>query len=152
MSYNPLQPKTVFHTAVASSVTGTVVVTTLATFNLKGTVMGPRDLLMIDTIYSVTNSANTKTLSITVGGTTVFGLNVTTIAANGRIVYFLNRDSTIVQFANATGTNGTYGNVGNSAFAIDTSVTQSILFRGTLTNAGETITLERATVRVLRIL
>lgn len=153
MSFFPYQPTVLFHTAVPSSVTGTLVATTLASFNLKGTVMGPRDTIIFETIYSYANSVNVKTLSITIGGTSIFGLNVTTTASNGRMVYYMNRESLSVQLLNSISTNGTYGNIGNTSAAVNMGATQSVLFRGTLTDPLllETLTLERATVKILRV-
>lgn len=151
MSFFPYQPTVLFHRAVPSSVTGTLVTTTLGSFVVKGTVMGPRDTIMFEAIYSFTNSANVKVLSVTVGGTSVYGVNVTTTATNGRIIYFMNRESLSSQSLTLTTTTGSYGNIGTASTAINMGIQQSVLFRGTLNDTGETITLERASATILRV-
>lgn len=138
--------------AIAQSVTGTVTETTLASLNIPGGMMGPSGVLRITALFTVTNSANNKTLQVKLGGTSFFAPVLTTSASAQAVVFIRNRGVQNSQIAAApTGTTFGIGasTVANVTGAVNTALTQPLIITGTLANTGETITLEGFAVEVL---
>lgn len=133
-----------FSNGAAASVTGTLVETTLATFIIPGGAMGPNGVLVIDSLWSYTNSANAKTLKITFGGTAFWNIGPTTTSGNRKMLFIYNRNSQSSQIGyRSAGTGSTGGNTGNgTTAAIDSSANVTVNLTGTLANTGETIQLE----------
>lgn len=127
--------------AVAVSHTGNTTETTLATITIPAGAMGANGQVEIQTIFTYTNNANTKTIRHRFGGTQYAGSAATTTGytpLHSRI-------------ANRGATNSQYGN-GNSGFvaatgagvtsAVDTTAAVDITLTAQLGNAADTITLE----------
>lgn len=142
----------VFASNTTSSVTGTVTPTTLATFTLPGGLLGPTGVVRITNFWTCTNSANTKTCSITFGATTVQNVAVTTSAALGKLTHVWNTTSGTQRIFSTTDLDGVGrangGTVGSST--VDTNSDVVINIVGTLTNTGETISLESVLIEILR--
>lgn len=128
---------------VSASVTGTLVETQLAAIAIPA--LGLNSVLRITTLWSYTNSANTKNLRVRFSGssgTTYFQSTATTTAS-----FY---DQRIIANANSfSSQKGTLASPPTSASAqairtstVDTSVPTTLYMSGLLTNTGETITLE----------
>lgn len=150
MSYTPLQCQTLFATGIAVPLTGTTSKTTLFGGTIKGGTMGPNDWLRFDGVWSNNNSANIKTASIQVNASVIFAANYTTTLSVERMVYFINRNSLSSQVATNTSTQGQYGTIGISTYAINTAIDFSVTWSGDLTDVGDTQTLERASCEIWR--
>lgn len=143
MSFNPLQPRIIYANGVQNNHTGDTVLTTLATYTVKGQLMGPRDELEIFCIYSCNNNANNKTCAITIGGSTVVSLAITTVTCFARGVFWQNRNSVSAQACNDSSQASTFGSLGAKvSTAIDTSQNFIINFNGTLANAADSVAIE----------
>ncbi len=140
---------------VASTHTGDTAEAALATFTLPGGAMGANGVLRVTTLWTYTNSANTKTLRVRLGGLsgTAFQANTVTtsnIGVTQRTIQNRNSQASQVGF-NATSA-ASFTTVGSgSAVAVgtaDTSVDQTIVITGQLASAGETVTLESCLVEL----
>lgn len=151
MGYNPLQPQVLYANGVQSNHTGDTVLTTLATFTVKGLVMGARDELEIFVVYSCNNNANNKTCAITIGGSTVMSVAVTTVTCYARGVFWQARNSLTAQACNDSTTTGTFASLpAKVSTAIDTTQNFIINFNGTLANAADNVALELAKIILWR--
>jgi hypothetical protein len=136
--------------AVASSVTGTTTETILATITLPANAMGSNGVVRITTLFSYTNSANTKTPRIKFGGATYGGSSVTTTTNVRDQRQIANRNATNSQIGNSA-VLGSFA-ASSSAIvtsAVDTTAAVTILLTGQLTNTSETITLEYFLVELI---
>lgn len=139
--------------AVGASVTGTTSATALASATVPGGLMGLNGSLRVTTRWTFTNSANTKTLGITLGGSAAWGATHTSQATN-RVapITLSNRNSAASQLVdyNVSRNSG----VGDSTTAlgtlsINTAADTTLALTGTLATSSETITLESYVVEVL---
>lgn len=135
--------------AVPASVTGTVSETVLATIPIPAGAMGLNGVLRIAPIWSYTNSANNKVLRVYFGGVLLQSITRTTTASEDWFFTIRNRGAanSQVRSPGVTPQGGTATAVPTSS--VDTSVAQTLEFRGTLANTGETITLEAYIVELL---
>lgn len=129
--------------AEAASHTGTTGEVTLATIPVAAGLLGLNGQLVIEALWSVTNSANIKTPRIRVGGVAIRSPSLTTAASFNdrcRIANRNNAASQIIQGNSAT----VYGATTSAAIpaTIDTGAAFNITLTGQLASAGETITLE----------
>ncbi len=131
---------------VAVSHTGTTSETTLATVSVPANAMGPNGLLRISALWGHTNSANTKTLRVSFGGTNFLSVAPSATSTFQAITTITNRNATNSQIGppSNSATASAFGTVGGARVAgsVDTTSAQDILFKATLANAGENITLE----------
>lgn len=133
----------------AAALTGTVSETVIATIPIPANTLGANGVLRITTLWSLTNSANSKTWKLRFGssglsGTVVATATVSTIAAM--------RIETTIMAANATnaqnslsiyprGTDYLTTEAANTTSAVDMTAAQNVVITGTLANIGETLTL-----------
>lgn len=143
------------HSSVTGlAVTGTVNETTLATVTIPAGVMGISGGIEIRTVWSVTNSANAKTLRVRFGGgagTAYVSIGVTTSATVSDIHRIRNRgaaNSQVSSFASAAGSFTTTGGAIVTS-SVDTTAAVDVVITGQLANSGETITLESYEVWLL---
>lgn len=134
----------------ASSVTGTVDETALATFTVPGGSIGPNGVLEIVSLFTVTNSTNAKTLRIKFGGTT---LQTISISASGTIAcqvvtLIRNRNSASSQVYWPSISYSSSGTAAVLTAAIDTTADQSVVITGQLANTGELVRLESVFVKI----
>lgn len=145
------------YSAAPLTLTGSVAQTVLATASIPGGLLGANGVLEILTRWSFTNNANAKTYQAywgpVAGGTEVLsatGASITTV-----------RQMTEIEAAGATNSQRGHsrfsigGFTGSSAAVIaasrDSTVNQQITFCGTLANAGDSMSLDGYTIRLVRV-
>lgn len=139
--------------AVAVSHTGDASETTLATVALPA--LSANALLRISTLWTITNSANNKTMRARLNGLagSVVAQRVATTSASWAHQFLIaNRNSASSQIATSLGMAAGLGVDGAAhvTAAIDTSSAKDLVFTAQLANIGETITLEAYAVEILR--
>jgi hypothetical protein len=138
-----------------TSHTGSTTETALKTFTIPARAMGPTGYIDVDVTWSYTNSANNKTKRVRING--IAGTAMRAVVSTTTATY---RDS--VQIANrnsASSQIGSSSDSGNIAFdksgvaiptaSINTDSAFDLVLSGQLASAGESIAVERATVRVV---
>lgn len=153
-------PGGVFYVLAASAATGMAVTTgtaetTLATVPIPAGAVGANGVIRITTLWSYTNSANTKTLRVRLGGIagTSFGATVATTTADVQMMHIIrarNSTSSQVGFAANAGSTFTTTITGAAGGSLDMTVAQDLVFTGTTALSGETITLESYIVEILK--
>jgi hypothetical protein len=138
----------------AVSHTGDTNETTLATVSIPAGAMGANGVLRITAFYSVTNNANNKTPIVKfggTGGTAYFSRIEASIAAIRFTTYIGNRNSASSQVGGVAPTGGGDSTTTSAltTSAVNTANAVDLLFRGTLANSADTITLEGYTVEIL---
>lgn len=138
----------------ASSITGSVALTPLASLIIPASAMGSNGKIRYSFRFTWTNNANNKTMSITIGGVTVYTRTRTTNNADAFVMELINRgvqnsqiETTLVASAGASYSGNASAAV--TTFAIDTSVQQTMVFSAQLANAADTVTLEGYSVEIL---
>lgn len=139
--------------AVAVSHTGDTLEHALATITIPGGSMGANGVLRVRLLFSFTNSANTKTLRMRLGGTsgTAFlNVGVTTTAAYATEKDIQNRNAQDSQIGAPANSSSASANTsaGVVTAAVDTAANQDLVITGQLTDAGETVTLRSYVVEV----
>jgi hypothetical protein len=148
--YQVKNPKLVLVGGTGWSTTGDTNENTLTSVTIPGGSLGPNGTLSIDTLWSYTNSANTKTMRIRFGslaGNILLNITATTTAT----ARFLSRSSNLnSQSSQIVFANGSIGNSGNpvSNLTVDTTVDSILYFRGLNGLSSETIKLESYLVEV----
>lgn len=148
-------PQLLAASGAAVSHTGNLTETALATVSIPAGAMGLNGGLLIYATWSMTNSANSKTPRIRLGGlsgTIVSGAGHTAAATFHDIRRVRNRNSASSQvFSFAAGSAAVIGPTTGalSTGAVDTSAAQDLVFSAQLANAGETLTLENYEVWLL---
>lgn len=135
---------------VPVSVTGTTNEATLATIVVPAGALGPNGAVRVNTAWSNTNNANTKTVNTKFGNVTVVSSALTTTGSYRDQRHIQNRNSLSSQVFMA----GSFGGFGSSGFvigtgAVDTSKAQSIVLSAQLANGADTVTLEGYSVEIL---
>lgn len=141
--------KTIGHSAVPISLTGTTTATLLATIAVPANSMGPNGIVRVRGHWSMTNNANSKNMAIRWGlaNTNLFSGGFASQASLRADVEVQNRNGTGSQLIPAVSTSASFGFLGAvTADSQDTTIAQRIQFVGTLSNAGDTMTLESFTV------
>lgn len=140
--------------AAGASVTGTASETALATVTIPGGAMGLNGGVFVMSSWTVTNSANNKTLRVRFGGasgTAHMQQAVTAVASVSDARRIRNRNATNSQVSSfsisASGFGTSSGALATSS--VDTTQAVDIVFTGGLANTGETITLESYEVWLL---
>jgi hypothetical protein len=134
--------------ATGMSVTGTTNETALATVSIPAGSMGTSGGLHVYTTWTMTNSANSKTPRIRLGGiagTAFMAVGFTTAASFADFRRIKNRGAANSQVAAAPAAASSPFGASSSAVtagAVDTSAAQDLVISGQLTNTGETLTLE----------
>jgi hypothetical protein len=141
------RPSTLAQSAIAASVTGTLAATVLATISVPANAMGKNGMLRITTTWSVTNSANNKTIVTRFGATDISSNAVTTVSTYQEQRMIQNRNAANSQVFIFGGFAYTGSPIGT--LAKDTTVAQNIDIVAQLSNVGETITLEAYTVELI---
>lgn len=136
----------------ALSHTGDTSKTALATIPIPAGAMGANGRLRITTHWTVTGSTNSKTTSYEYGGGVFFSVSTTTAATVGwreqrEIVNRNSASSQVCLRASSLGT-GTL-TASTTTAAVNTASAQDLIFYATLTDSGETVTLEYYCVELL---
>ncbi len=149
----PPQYRILANSAVAVPHTGNTNETIIVSVPIPAGAMGPNSRLRATIVWSYTNSANTKTLRLRLGGaagTLHHSLAVTTTAVYRLQTEIANVNSMASQKSNATMTGGWGTSTGSIATgAIDMTVAQTLDIIGTLANSGETISVESYLVELI---
>ncbi|HEY2068285.1 MAG TPA: hypothetical protein VGG48_01925 [Rhizomicrobium sp.] len=126
---------------------------TLATITIPANAMGANGCLDIDTIWTITNGANTKTLRIRFsGGSGSAYLNVapTTSAGGTWRTKICNANATNSQIGGMAG--ASFGNGAGTAALItgsaDTTASQTVVITGLKASSGDTLMLDQYTVKL----
>lgn len=138
-------------TNTSVSVTGTVDQTELGTVTLPGGLVSANGILEVSSFWTMTNSANNKTIKIKIGQTTdpatggssILNRIETTIAIHQHLCILRCANSTSSQKAIASGLSAGLGvtTLSNFTNTYDLSTDKRIFLTGQLANTGETITL-----------
>ncbi|MDP3493148.1 MAG: DUF2793 domain-containing protein [Hyphomonadaceae bacterium] len=138
--------------AVAVSVAGTTGKTALATINVPASAMGANGRLRVTCHFSMPASTNSKTCSFELGGSVFMSRAEAgaTVAALRDQREVANRNSASSQACWRASTIGGLGQGTNTLTtgAVDTSISQDLVFYGQLANSAETITLENYLVEL----
>lgn len=131
----------------AQSVGAVITETTLATVSFAGGELGPNGFLVIYSLWSNNNSANTKTFNIRLGGaagTLALTLSNTTNVFASTARYILNNNSASSQkFMTSTQVNSFFqGSAAIATASVNTASAWDLVFTGTKANSGDTLTLE----------
>jgi hypothetical protein len=134
----------VAQSAVAASITGTLTATTLATVTIPAGQIGANGQVLVEVLWSYTNSANNKTLTVRFGGQSIQTYIVTTTANSRSSHRVSNRNNAASQTAFNAFTTGGFGVSATAllALTVNTANATDIVFEAQLSNTGETITLE----------
>lgn len=152
MSYIPPNIIALLQKGTPISLTGTTVQTTLDSIVIPGGYMGLAGWLQIDTMWSNNNSVNNKTLTVTAGATNISAAVATStnVANNKRILWANQGVANSQKFFLSTNITGLGNSNSAPTSAIDTSLDFTLAFKGTLANAGDTMTLEAYSVVLIR--
>jgi hypothetical protein len=149
--YRTVLPRVLAQSAVAVSKTGDTTETTLATITIPGGSMGPNGSVRVTTLWSCTNSANTKTLRGKFGGT-VYLTRAETATANIRHQFQVQNRGSAASQVGATGNLSTGWGISTSPLvtsSVDTAADQVITLTAQLAVGTETITLEAYLVELV---
>lgn len=132
--------------ATQTPLTGTTTKTTLASILVPAGLVGLNGSLRVSALASCTNSANTKTLTFELAGSTLNTQTATTVASLFGTALISNRGSLSSQIARVYSPGG--GGSFNTS-AVNTAVDQILTISGQLALGSETMTLESYLVEVL---
>lgn len=138
--------------ATAVSHTGDTVEFTYASIAVP--ILGAKDYLEIQTLWTSPSSVNSKTTRIKLGATSFASPAYTTVTGIIQRVVIQNRGATNSQIGSSYGNRSTdtvFVYLGSQTGAIDTSVTTTLDITGQLASAAETLTLERHAVTLVRV-
>jgi len=138
--------------AVAATHTGNPAETTLATVTVPGGAMGPNGVLRITTTWSHTGSTNAKTPRVKFNGFEYCGLSINNAGHLGSQYQTIisNRNSATSQVGGPKNISGLgSSSQGPQTTTVDTSVDVDITMTASLSDAGESLTLERYIVELL---
>jgi hypothetical protein len=147
-------PRILARSAVAAAHTGDTSETTLATVTVPAGAMGANGRIRVTTLWSVTNSANNKTLRVRFGGaagTAFTNATITTQATHRHQTEWSNRNSASSQAGGPAAGTGGFGSATGALVtaAQNTANAVDIVISGQLANSGETVTLESYLVELL---
>lgn len=137
--------------AVPSSVTGTTALTVLAGILVPAGAVGVNGALRISTLWSLTNNADAKTLSLTLGGVTILTFSVPSNASLNHQFTLINRNAQNSQVAQTTANTTSFGSSGgaNQTFSINLANAQTLNLQAQLGTSTDTVTLERYLVEII---
>jgi hypothetical protein len=153
-----LKPSMLVGEPTQASITDTVgqatTETTLLTFNIPANALGSRDGLLLDLIWSCTNTAAAKRIRGRFGGTVLFNVDLTTHLVFRQSIKLRNRNSQAAQVSqgNSTTNFGPIGSVGVQTFTVDFAAAQVLTITGQFPVTGSganTLALEEATINAV---
>lgn len=126
---------------------------TLATITVPAGAMGLNGILRVTTLWTITNSANNKTLRVRFGGAAgvdYMGNILTTAANQFHQNIIANRGAANSQIGHAAAQTSYAPSSGsNVTSSVDTSASTTLVISGQKASAGETITLESYLVELI---
>jgi hypothetical protein len=140
------------HGSTQLAVGAVTVETVIATIPIPAGLIGPKGIVELDLIWSLTNNANAKTGRVRLGGlagSSVGFLTLTSFASARSLHKFYNRNAedSQVYFGGGSGV-GTSGTALGTA-AVNTAVAQDLVITGTKANAADLLALEAYEVRLV---
>jgi hypothetical protein len=122
---------------------------TLVTVTIPANLLGSSGQVIVETLWTHTNSSNNKSLRVRFGGTVMTGVTATTTATTQAYTRIANRGATNSQVTYASAGTG-FGLIAGAVVtsAIDTTADVAITITGQKTSSGETIKLESYCVTV----
>ena len=126
------------------SLTGTTIETVLASFTLKGGLLGANGKLKIWPLASATSNANNKTMYFKMESVTFFSAAYTTPSASIQPVWLIrnnNSESSQISFSSGSQQGLGTGSIAATTASVDTSVDVTCTFSAKLTNESDTFTL-----------
>lgn len=141
-------PGIVKNSAIAVSHTGDTNEFTLATIAIPAGAMGTNGTLRISWAYSYTANANTKTVRLKLGASTLITRGKTT-GGNDNVTEMLSNRGAANSQLLATNYSTVSTSGLQSTFSVDTSVSQNLTITVQLGNAADTFTLESYLIEVL---
>lgn len=127
---------------------------TLYTLNLPANALGEDDGLLLDLVWSCSNSAAAKRIRSRFGGSVLFNLDLTTHLVYRQSIKLRNRNSRAAQVAqgNSTTIFGPIGSVDVQTFTVDFTAAQALTITGQFPVAGtgtNDLTLEEVTINAI---
>lgn len=127
---------------------------TLYTLNLPANALGEDDGLLVDIIWSCSNSAAAKRIRTRFGGTVLSNVDLTTHLVFRQQMKLRNRNSRAAQVAqgNSTTVFGPIGSVDVQTFTVDFTAAQALTITGQFPVAGTSandLTLEEVTINAI---
>lgn len=127
---------------------------TLYTLNIPANALGEDDGLLLDIIWSCSNSSAAKRIRSRFGGTVLFNVDLTTHLVYRQSIKLRNRNSRAAQVSqgNSTTNFGPIGSVDVQAFTVDFSAAQALTITGQFPVAGtgtNDLTLEEVTINAI---
>ncbi len=147
-TFGPAQPHVIAQSAVAASHTGDTTETTVATITIPAGRMGANGYLEVYCLWSATNNANSKTGRVKLGGSVLTAYSPTGNATCHGVARIFNRNSQSSQVCFPLGNAQSSGSAASTS-AVDTSAAVTLTLTVELANAGDTMTLEAYSVRVV---
>lgn len=153
-----LAPCRVVGDATQAAITDTVpqgtTETTLYTLNLPAGALGEDDGLMLDIIWSCSNSAAAKRIRSRFGGSVLFNVDLNTHLVYRQSIKLRNRNSRASQVSqgNSVTNFGPIGSVDVQAFTVDFAAAQALTITGQFPVAGtgaNDLTLEEVTITAI---
>lgn len=140
--------------AVAVPFTGSTSETAIVTVSVPANSMGLNGRLRVTTLWSYTNSANSKSLRVRfggIGGTAYFSQPNTTTATQRAQTEIQNRNSASSQVGCVPSAAAQWAasSVAVVTSAVDTTAAVDLVISGQLASSGETITLESYLVELI---
>lgn len=141
--------------AVSASGAADTAENTLATITVPGGMMGANDYLEIHTAWSVTNNANVKTARVRFSSISGTEYLLTGLASylNGRFITTIHNANSVSSQKGGGPPGGQVG-VGTSAIptsSVDTSADTTIVITAQKATSGDTMTLERYSVILVKV-
>jgi hypothetical protein len=137
--------------ASVSTPASSVLNETLVTVTIPANIMGPNGQLEIFTLWTVTTSANNKTVRVTFGGTDFAASVWTTQISSQLYTNVANKNATNSQKGMNAATSTFFGGTtsAHAPSSVDTTAAVSLTLKGQCANSADTITLEKYSVKLL---
>lgn len=136
--------------AAAAAVTGTTDETLAYSLTIPGGLIGPDGVLQVLPLVSLTNNANTKTITVKLGATTIFtATGLASSAGAQQVVLMRNIGSEAVQRTLSGGSSGVGTSTSLLSTTVDTSADVVLNVYVKLSNSADTIRLEDCAVFLL---
>lgn len=137
--------------AASSAWTGSTALHDFATVTIPAGALGANGSIEVEAFWTGTNNANTKTLSIYLGGSALHSTTTTSNSIAGVLARIANRNSQSSQIIPRPTATSPYGNGGTAhgTAAIDTSVDQVLKISGQLAVGTDSLVLESYLIKIL---
>lgn len=144
MAFSPGEHRVLAASATAIATTGDTSAHNIVTVTLGANTLLQHGCLKVLMAWSMTNSANSKTIAITWGGTSImsFGVGTGVAAFQKEMCLFSRTTTSQVAVMQATVNGATSTSSASATTAVDQTIARDLVITITLANGGETATLE----------